>query len=248
MFPILHVGPLAIQVPGLLLLIGLWLGLSLAERFSPHREIQPNVLFNLVFIGLIAGIVGARFAYVFRFPEIFTNNPISVLSLNPGLLDPLAGSLSAIFLALIYIQRKSLPFWSAMDVLTPIIAVLGVAIGLSHLASGSQFGRLTDLPWGIDLWGAKRHPTQFYETLSAGIILAIFWPLRDPWKIALPGKYFLSFMALSASATIFLQAFHADSTVTSNGFRIVQIISWLILALSLITLLRFIKINNQSRG
>jgi hypothetical protein len=50
MFPILQIGPLAIQVPGLIILAGLWLGLSLAERRAKKRESNPSVLYNLVFV------------------------------------------------------------------------------------------------------------------------------------------------------------------------------------------------------
>ena len=32
MFPILQLGPLALQVPGLLLLVGLWIGTLVVER------------------------------------------------------------------------------------------------------------------------------------------------------------------------------------------------------------------------
>ena len=34
MFPVLQIGPLALQTPGLLILIGIWVGLSVMERFA----------------------------------------------------------------------------------------------------------------------------------------------------------------------------------------------------------------------
>lgn len=39
MLPILPIGPLAIQFPGLVILLGLWLGLSLAEQ-SVQSHVQ----------------------------------------------------------------------------------------------------------------------------------------------------------------------------------------------------------------
>ena len=62
MLPILQIGPFALQTPGLILLIGAWAGLSLAERYAKRFQINPNQLYNLAFIGLIAGILGALLA------------------------------------------------------------------------------------------------------------------------------------------------------------------------------------------
>ena len=233
MFPILHVGPLAIQVPGLILLIGIWLGLSLAEKSAPQRGIPSNTLYNLVFFALIAGIIGARLSYVIRYPNIFIDNPASVVSLNPGLLDLWGGAVTAFIVILIYAQRKKLALWPTLDALTPFLGMMAVAIGFAHAASGAAFGIETDLPWAIELWGAQRHPSQIYESLAAVIILIIMWPKRSIWKTVQPGIYFLTFFALSAAAHLFLEAFRGDSELVLGGFRSAQVIAWAALAFSM---------------
>lgn len=233
MFPILQIGPLAIQVPGLVLLLGLWLGLSLAERHAPHRGVPPNLLYNLVFVALIAAVVGARLTYVLRYPSIFSSDPLGLISLNPGLLDPWGGLVAGTIAALIYGQRKGLEFYSTLDALTPAFAVISIAIGLSHLASGAAFGTTTELPWGIEIWGARRHPTQIYESLAAAMVLALLWPGRERWRDAPPGTYFLTFVALSALARLFLEAFRGDSLLLPVGLRAAQVVAWVVLAASL---------------
>jgi prolipoprotein diacylglyceryltransferase len=232
MLPILQIGPLAIQTPGLILLGGLWLGLSLSERHARRYKADPGALYNLIFILLIAGILGARLAYVARYPQAFLANPISLVSLNPGLLDPGGGAAAAFIAGLIFGQRKAMPFWSTLDALTPALAVLGAAIPLANLASGAAFGAPTSLPWAIELWGAERHPTQIYQAIAAGFILWYLWPgRREPF---LPdGATFLYFLALSAGVRLFLEAFRGDSVVVAYGLRIAQIYAWGILATSL---------------
>ena len=54
MLPTLQLGPLALQVPGLVLLAGLWLGLTLSERRARRIGENSGDLVNLVFIALIA--------------------------------------------------------------------------------------------------------------------------------------------------------------------------------------------------
>lgn len=57
MYPYLPLGPFLIQLPGLALLLGLWLGLSLADREARKLRVNTADLSNLVFFGLVAGLV-----------------------------------------------------------------------------------------------------------------------------------------------------------------------------------------------
>ncbi len=230
MMPVLQVGPLAVQMPGLMYLLGLWMGLSLAEKFAAKRGYSVDDLYNLTFSGLVAGVIGARLGYVFQYPEAFISSPASLVSLNPGLLDPFFGFAAALLAMLIFGQRKKLPFWQTLDALTPLLAVFMVGVALAHIASGEAFGAETNLPWGIELWGAKRHPTQFYELAAALLILlGLGWRSKDTTNP--PGTLFLAFMALTAGARLFLEAFRGDSSL-ALGFRVAQVMAWLVMAVA----------------
>lgn len=241
MFPILQIGPLAIQVPGLIILAGLWLGLSLAERRAKKRESNPSVLYNLVFVGIISGVIGARLAYALNYPDAFAANPSSLISINLGLFDPFAGAVIAVGAMLIYGVRKRLSLWNTLDALTPLLAVLAVAQGISHLASGSSFGSPTAVPWGIQLWGSFRHPTQVYEIILAALILIVVMYIDTTKWGRIPEFLFLVFLTSSAASRLFIEAFRGDSMLIGNGLRIAQIVSWIILACCLILISRRIQ-------
>jgi prolipoprotein diacylglyceryl transferase len=233
MLPTIQIGPVSVQTPGIVLIISLWLGLSLAERLAPKRQISPNTLYNLVFIALIAGIIGARLVYVARYLSAFASNPISLISLNPGLLDPWGGFGLGFVAALIYAQRTSLALWPTLDALTPVFALLSVGSGLAHLASGDAFGAPTNLPWAIELWGANRHPSQVYETLAAIAIGLIVWPEGRLMRGKSAGTICLSFLGFCAGARLFLEAFRGDSRLVANTIRLPQILAWLVLVVAL---------------
>ena len=237
MLPILHIGPIAIQTPGLLLLLGLWFGLELSERHAVMKNQAPGKLYNLVLISLIAGILVARLGYAAQYPAAFLKSPLGLFSLSPQMLNPEAGLLAAILTCLIYIQRSKLPLWPTADLLTSLLAVLAVAQGLAHLASGQAYGTPSDLPWAIELFGTLRHPTQVYELILALIILAVVWPAHvNPLEKQIysqPGVRLWLFLSLSAAARIFLEAFRGDSLFILGGLRQAQVIAWLVLALCL---------------
>lgn len=247
MLPILHIGPLAIQFPGLVILVGLWLGLSLTERTvdiltnryeksndnSEASELQPipaSILYNLAVGSLLVAIVGARLFYILQYTQIFIDNPTSMISLNTSLLDLRGALIGALIFAFYYGQRKNIRFWQALDALTPAFAVLAIAYHLSNLASGANFGSPTRLPWGIQLWGALRHPVQLYEAIFAAVILLLLWPSQPKFAGKQAGEYFLYFIALSATSRLFFEAFHGDSQLVLGGFRLIQIYAWIILS------------------
>ena len=233
MFPILQIGPLALQVPGLVLLIGFWLGLSMMEKLAPKHKLKADTLYNLAFTAIVAGIIGARLAYAGRFPSAFAQSPASLISLNPGLLDVFGGLVFAGLAAFIYGQRKSLPFWQTMDILVPTFGMMVIAIALSNLASGRGFGAETVLPWGIELWGAVRHPSQIYEAAAGLFILVFLWPLiQQPGKRR-PGTTFLLFLIFTALTKTFLETFRGDSLTILNGLRTSQVVAWMVLAAAL---------------
>lgn len=235
MFPIIQIGPMALQTPGLILLIGLWVGLVLAERLAPSFQADPNLVYSLVFVALIAGVIAARVSYVLQNLDVFIQSPLNIFSLNPGLLDPVGGAAIGLISALVYGNRKKISWWPTLDAITPFLGVMMIAFGLSNLASGDAFGAETTLPWGINLWGAIRHPTQIYQILVGFTILGIIWPRTGNANAVqrISGETFVGFLALSAGAWLVVEAFRGDSVVLQNGIRVAQIAAWLLLAVSL---------------
>ena len=235
MFPIIQIGPMALQAPGLILLVGIWLGLLLSERLAPRFRAKPNDVYNLVFVALIAGVLGARISFVFQNYEVFLLNPINIISLNPGLLDPVGGIAFGLISAMVYGNRKAIKWKPTLDAITPFLSLMVIAYGFSNLASGNAFGAETTLPWGINLWGGMRHPTQVYQILAGCVILGIIWPRTGNSSTVqrISGETIIGFAALSAGAWLFLEAFRGDSIVISNGIRTSQIFAWLLLAVSM---------------
>lgn len=238
MYPTLQIGSLSLQVPGLVLLAGLWIGLNLSERRIKRSARDPGFLYNLVFISFFSGVIGARLVYIITYPEAFSANLWSIVSINPGLFDPIGGLLIAFLAGIIFINRVKLPLWLVLDDLTPLLAVLGIAQGVAHLAAGSAFGAPTNYPWGIYLWGEYRHPSQVYEIILA-ISVLIITQLFDRSDLNKPtGTLFLIFASLTAASHLFLEAFRGDSLLIGDGFRLTQIISWIVLAICLFLLSR----------
>ena len=245
MLPILQIGPLAIQTPGLLVLAGVWLATWLLDKEARRLGLPTAALSNMVFLGLVSGVIGARLWYALRFIDVYLQNPLGLISLNPTTLAPLEGALTGILAAILYANRKRLPFWGTLDAVTPGLAALAIALGFSRLASGDGFGTPSAVPWAIDLWGAMRHPSQIYELIAAGLIFWSVWEMRR-YKL-LPGFLTLLFVALSSIGRLFLEAFRGDSLIVLGSLRSAQLISLGLLLASML-LLHYRATNQPQRS
>ncbi len=234
MFPILQLGPLAIQVPGLALLIGVWVGLALAEKEATRLKLNPDAVYSLAFTGLVAGVIGARLAYAARYLSIYAAEPLSLFSLNPATLAPTEGMLIGLIAAFVYGQRNKLPLRPTLDALAPALAIMGIAVAAAHFASGDAFGASARLPWSIYLWDDYRHPSQVYELIGAVGVLGLWWAMKQ--RRLPPGINFWAVIALSASARIFLEAFRGDSLITVGNLRAAQAWGLIVLTICLLVM------------
>ena len=253
MLPFLRLGPLLLQLPGLALLAGVWIGSSLAEReaalmpgAASHRPPLPAAVYNLIFAGLIAGVIGARLAYAARFAAVYLANPLSLLALTPATLSPAWGVAAGLAVAGLYGYRHRLPLRPTLDALAPGLAVFLVGLAVSHVLSGDAFGApaysgegRTPLPWAVYLWDEYRQPTQFFEVAAALAVLVA--SRRRPFDITGRGLNFWLVVALSAAARVFLEAFRGDSLIWAGGMRATQVAGLAVLAAALWLMGRWVR-------
>jgi prolipoprotein diacylglyceryl transferase len=244
MFPILQIGPLAIQLPGLLLLVGLWIGTQIAERETARYKLDPGLISNMIFIALAAGIIGARLGYALKYLDLYLSEPLNLLALNLNTLSTMEGVVVGLISAMIYAQRKGLSLLPTLDTIALGAAVFAIFVALAHLSSGDAFGAPTTAPWAIELWGADRHPSQIYELLfAAGVTLVI---LQVRKTRSFPGFAFTMFVALAAISRLFLEGFRGDSSIVFGSIRSAQLISFAVMIFALIAL-HLLSRNNKER-
>jgi len=235
MFPIINLGPLSIPTPAFLLILGYIAGSYLLEKKSSLFSMASEIIDRALWIGTISALIGARLSYIAGAPSAFRGNILSILSLNPALLDPVGGLLiggAAVFLV---ISKQKTDYWLFLDSITFFLGAMLPAFFLSRFSAGNGFGIPTDLPWGVFLWGVERHPVQIYLTIAA-LILLIIIIATAPIKELPPGSTFLIFIAATFSYLVFLTAYQEPSNILISGFRSGQIILWLLLLFALILL------------
>jgi phosphatidylglycerol:prolipoprotein diacylglycerol transferase len=189
------------------MLAGIWVTVIRARRAG----MSPEVFYDLGFWSMLAGILGARAAYVAahwaQFPDGspgYREHPWNVLKIWEGGQVLYGGLILAVLVDLWLIHRRNLPVLKVADVAAPAVA-LGIAVGrIGCLLNGCCWGRRVgeSFPLGIrfpstaavyagdgrSIFGTLEstwpvHPTQVYAILL-GVMLYIvlsFWYERRRW-------------------------------------------------------------------
>jgi len=231
MFPFLRMGPFLIQTPGLALLAGLWVAMTLIEKEAFRLELNAAAILNMIFYGLIGGLIGARLIYAVQHLNIYLATPLSLFSLNTSTLNPVGGLITGVIIALLFGRRQKLSLRPTLNALAPGLAVMMISISVANFLNGNAYGSPAHLPWAIYLWGEFRHPTQIYE-MAAALIVFIIWKTNSMESQG-PGISFLKVAAFSAGTLVFLDAFRGDSVVWPGGFRAAQVIGLIAIAIAI---------------
>ena len=213
MIPIIEIGPIAIQAAGFFLLISFAIGTWLSGRLSESLGTNSEKIENGILLILIVFLISARLGFVLQNPQIFIENPTEIISISPKTININFGILVSAITTAALAQRNHLPLWPTLDSLTPLLILLVMGINLADFTNGDAFGLPTELPWGLEIWGAERHPVQIYALILLAIYLLWFILYTKGIKQAgflHSGILFSISSAVIAIITIFSRAFLAE--------------------------------------
>ncbi len=183
---IFRIGPFASTWYGLMYSIGavVWYLITRNELKRRKGPIPVEGLPELLFYGLVGGVIGARIGYaVFYNHAPFVSRPLEILAFWQGGLSAhgwLAGMSVGGFL---FIWKRRVNLRELSDVV-----YLGLPLGLAAVKIGNfinceGYGHVTSLPWGVTFATGgphPRHPSQIYEAIFEGLFLFILlWSVRS---------------------------------------------------------------------
>ena len=183
---------------GVLIAMAVLIGLNLSSWLAKQRQLEKDLISDLLPPLVLAAVIGARIYYVtfeWRNPATgYANHPLRAFAIWEGGIA-IHGALIAGTLAVVLFCRwRRQPFWDVLDVLVPSVA-LGQAIGRwGNFFNGEAFGIPTDLPWKLAIANVPRnvaeifpgseffHPTFLYESLwnvmVFGLLMLLFSKAR----------------------------------------------------------------------
>jgi len=212
-----EMGPLQIHWYSLMYILALISGYYLALKFGEKLGVGKKIIDEYFIWAEVGIILGARFGFVlFYMPDnsYYLTHPWEMF--NPFVNGKFVGIsgmsyhgavIGFIVATLIYVKYRKVDFWKLMDVVALAVPLAYVFGRIGNFLNGRIVGRITDMPWGVYIDGALRHPIGIYEAFFEGILLfiIIYWWYKKMQKNSgeLIGLYVLGYGVFRSFCELF---------------------------------------------
>jgi phosphatidylglycerol:prolipoprotein diacylglycerol transferase len=194
------IGPLQVHWYGIMYLlaflffwsVGSWLARQRAWAGWNSQEVG-----DFLFYGMLGVVIGGRLGYVFFYGlDSFLQDPLFLFKLTQGGMSFHGGLIGVIVAMVWFARRTQRSFWQVTDFVAPLVPV-GLGLGrVGNFIGGELWGRPSDQPWAMIFANAiepggwqsaelraawaegaldayARHPSQLYQALMEGLLLAV---------------------------------------------------------------------------
>jgi phosphatidylglycerol:prolipoprotein diacylglycerol transferase len=228
------IGPLKIYFYGIIIMVGVLVAVWIAVVEAKRRELDSEIVWDMVPWLLILGIVGARLWHVFTpsqsmgvGPEYYFSHPLEILNTRNGGLGIPGAIIGGIVALFIYTKRKGLKFLTWADIIIPGVA-LAQAIGRwGNFFNQELYGPPTNLPWGITIDLAHRLPGyESFSTFHPMFLYESIWNLfnffllltigRTKEEKLLPGDLLFIYMIVYAIGRFGLEFLRLDASFVGS--------------------------------
>lgn len=194
------------------------------SSYYPESGINREIIIDLAFWLILAGLAGARLYYIFLELPYYLKNPLDIFKIWQGGLAIHGGIIAGLFVIWFFAKKTPRPpltsgeitppfergargvknFWFIASLLAPALA-LAQAIGRwGNYFNQELFGQPTNLPWGIPIDILNRpleyapyeffHPAFLYESFG-NLIIFLILVSAHVWIIKKAASYELRVMS-----------------------------------------------------
>jgi phosphatidylglycerol:prolipoprotein diacylglycerol transferase len=225
--------PFHIYFYGILIMIGVIAAAFMARTEAKRRGLDPELIWDMLFWLVLAGIIGARIWHILTPPpsmvaqgittKYYLTHPLDMLNIRAGGLG-IPGAVIGGALALwFYLRKKKTSFAVWVDVVVPGLA-LAQAIGRwGNFFNQEVYGAPTDLPWKLFIDPNHRlagyenvayyHPLFLYESLwNLAVMAFLLWFGRRFADRLKPGDIFLTYLIAYPIGRFFLDFLRLDAS------------------------------------
>ena len=166
-------GPVAVHWYGIFMAVSILVGFYYFRRDALRLGHDEDFLYNLAFIMVIGGVIGARLVYVLTNWSDYAVEPINILRIRQGGLSFHGGMIGGAIPGWLYIRAKGKRVGQLFDLIVPGVCVGIILVRIGNLINGEVLGRTTEI-------GLDRHPAQIYASFLGLVLLIIHNVIAPP--------------------------------------------------------------------
>jgi phosphatidylglycerol:prolipoprotein diacylglycerol transferase len=178
-FTYIPLGPVHIQVWGLMVATGLVVATLVGMRESRRRGLDPEIFFDFVTWIMIAALIVARLAYCYAYaPAIYLADPLRVFKVWEGGMSSIGGFVGAAIGAALFVRQRHVKFSEYADVACYVLP-LGYGIGrIGCFLIHDHPGTLSHSLLAVKYPGGARLDCGLLLSITGFGLFAIFYALN----------------------------------------------------------------------
>lgn len=193
-FKTIPIGPLTIQVWGLLVALGIFAGAWLGARMAKRRGLDGGLVWDAAVWIVVGAMVMARLFHVVLYePAQYLADPLSVVAIWEGGMSMFGGFAGALVAFVLFVRRRKLDAWRYADAM---VYGLPCGIGIGRIGCfliHDHPGTLTSFWLGVKYPdGSVRHDLGLYESIYGFALAVVFFLLAR--RNAKPPTYIVTFL------------------------------------------------------
>lgn len=245
---LLKIGPFTVHGYGLMIAIGVFLALYIAEHRAKKLKLDADCLYIVTFVCVISGFVFAKLLFCLVEYKLLLTDPMRVLSSNGFVVY--GGIIGGILAAKIYFKIKKYNFWDYFDLILPSVAIAQAFGRIGCFLAGCCYGQKTDAWYGIAFHqsdfapnNVKLIPTQLIS--SAGMFIIAFILFAFAKKNKKSGRVGALYLILYSVGRFGIEFFRNDYRGTVGPLSTSQFISIFIVLIGVVMFVLFGKMDAQ---
>ena len=230
----------------LCILLGIFIAYYLINKEAKKNNIDKDFIFNLVFYGIIFGILGARIYYVIFSFDYYKDHLADIIKVWNGGLAIHGGIISGLIFVYYYCKKKKQDFIKIIDIIVPGLIIAQAFGRWGNFFNQEAYGMMVSkkllqkmlIPGfiinGMYINGSYYLPTFYIESIWCliGVILMII--IRNKIKIK-KGTLTAFYLIWYGVGRLVIEYFRTDSLMFF-GLKQAQIISIISIIIGLIIL------------
>ena len=243
----LDLGFIQIYWYSIFIFLGVFFGSFVILREAKRQRINEDFIINLIFYGVIFGLIGARLYYVAFNLDYYLKYPIEILEVWNGGLAIHGGIVFGLLTVIIYTKKYHAKTLKVLDILV-VGLILGQAIGRwGNFFNGEAYGAVTTLQHlqelglpqflidGMYINGAYHQPAFLYESIWSLFGFFALLIVRR-YKYLKNGQLTGVYLIWYSVGRLFIEGMRTDSLMLGN-LRMAQIISVLLIVVGVLMLI-----------
>lgn len=177
-------GKLKVHWYGVMYMVGflsfLYIGKYRVKKYG-HSFLNPKLIDDTLFYAALGVVIGGRLGYcLFYQPAFYLMHPLNIIKTWDGGMSFHGGMLGVFVVVYFFARKHGSTFFELSDFIAPIVPVALFFGRIGNFINGELWGKITtsNIPWAMVFPQSgsllPRHPSQLYEAIGEGIILAIF--------------------------------------------------------------------------